>query len=137
MGLQFPVSPRTILLCDFDMGGAQPPEMIKKRPAVVLVGRLPRREGLVTVVPLSGTESDPRNEYHCRIEFDEPLPHPFPQTVWWAKADMTAAVSMRRLDLFRTARDHTGSRKYITSLKVSEEIFETIKAAVRKGFGFD
>jgi len=135
MALQFPVASKTILLCDFSMGGFKPPEMVKRRPAVVLVGRLPRRDGLVTVVPLSGTPSDPRNEYHCRIELDQPLPPPFSETVWWAKADMAVAVSAKRLDLFRTDRDQNGKRKYLSSLKVTDEVFETIRVAVRKGFG--
>lgn len=135
MPLQFPVSAKTILLCDFDMGGFKPPEMVKRRPVVVLVGRLPRRDGLITVVPLSGTESDPRNEYHCRIELPQPLPKPFAETVWWAKGDMAVAVGLKRLELFRTERDQTGRRKYLSDLKVMDDIFESIKAAVKRGFG--
>ena len=137
MALQYPVSPKTVLLCDFDMGGFRPPEMVKRRPAVVLVGRLPRRDNLVTVVPLSGTPSDPRNEYHCRIELEQELPFPFAETVWWAKADMTVAVTMKRLDLFRTDRDQHGRRKYLSDLKVPDAAFEAIRAAVRRGFGLD
>lgn len=133
MSLKLGVSPRTILLCDYDLGGFKPPEMVKKRPAVVLVGRLARRDGLHTVVPLSGTESS--ENYHCRIELSEPLPYPFSQTVWWAKADMTATVCFKRLDLFQTDRDQYGKRKYLTNIKVSQENFDTIKQAVRIALG--
>ncbi|MEX6723706.1 type II toxin-antitoxin system PemK/MazF family toxin [Parapedomonas caeni] len=135
MGLNFPVAPRTVLLCDYDMGGFRPPEMVKKRPAVVIMGRLPHRDNLHTVVPLSGTEADPRVRYHCRLAFDQPLPAPFAQQVWWAKADMVATVAMSRLDLFRTERDQFGKRKYLSGLKVTEAQFQQILEALRYALG--
>jgi mRNA interferase MazF len=135
MALKYVVSPKTILLCDYSMGGFRPPEMQKRRPAVVLVGRLPRRDNLVTVVPLSGTESDPRNLYHCRIELSSPLPEPFAETVWWAKCDMVATVGLVRCDLFQTARDQFGRRKYLTDMKVSGADFDKIQTAVKHGLG--
>lgn len=131
MPIQFAVKPKTILLCDYDLGGFRPPEMVKRRPAVVLVGLLPRRGNLHTVVPLSGTESDPRNRYHCRIDLEAPLPHPFAETAWWVKADMVATVGFDRLDLFRSARDQYGKRKYLNSIRVSDAQFEQIRQAVR------
>lgn len=133
--MQYPVKPRTILLCDFDAGGFRPPEMVKRRPAVVLVGALPGRNNLHSVVPLSGTESPANRRYHCRIELERPLPAPFDETVWWAKADMTATVSLDRLDLFQTKRDQYGKRKYLTDLKLDEAQFEAVKDAVRAAYG--
>lgn len=133
--MQYPVKPRTILLCNFDAGGFRPPEMVKLRPAVVLTGALPGRNNLHSVVPLSGTESPPDRRYHCRIELQQPLPEPFGETIWWAKADMTATVSLARLNLFQTKRDQYGKRKYLAGLKVTEEHFETIKDAVRAAYG--
>lgn len=135
MPLKYAVSPRTILLCDYNLGGFKKPEMVKRRPAVVLMGRLPRRDGLHTVVPLSGTPSDERNLYHCKIDLPQPLPEPFAETVWWVKADMVATVGFMRLDLFQTDRDNQGKRKYLTGLKVSEEQFQTIQTAVRYAIG--
>lgn len=135
MALKHPVAPRTILLCDYDLGGFRPPEMVKRRPAIVLVGRIPHRNNLHTVVPLSGTESN--EKYHCKIELDYPLPAPFAQTTWWVKADMIATVSFARLDLFRTNRDNNGNRKYLSGLKVSEENFILIKETVRIALGLD
>ncbi|WP_116969217.1 type II toxin-antitoxin system PemK/MazF family toxin [Blastomonas sp. UPD001] len=111
--------------------------MVKRRPAIVLVGRLPRRDLLHTIVPLSGTPSDERNDYHCRLELERPLPAPFDETVWWAKCDMLATVSLRRLDLFRTARDHEGKRQYLSDLRVSEEQFEVVRQAVRRALRLD
>ncbi len=108
--------------------------MVKRRPAIVLVGSLPGRNNLHTVVPLSGTESPPNRKYHCRLELAQPLPEPFAETVWWAKADMTATVSLTRLDLFQTARDQYGKRKYLSTLRIDEEQFELVKATVRNAF---
>jgi len=135
MPLKYPVVPRTILLCDYSLGGFRPPEMVKRRPAVVIAGRLPRRNNLHTVVPLSGTPSEERNLYHCRIELPQPLPAPYDETVWWVKADMLATVGFERLDLFRTERDQQGKRKYLTNLRVSEQQFEAIMVAVRHALG--
>ena len=120
------------MLCDYDAGGFRPPEMVKRRPVVVLVGALPKRGKLLSVVPLSGTPSDPSVSYHCRIELAQPLPPPYAETEWWVKADMVATVGFERLDLFRTGRDQFGRRKYMTDLRISAENFELIKAAVRR-----
>lgn len=133
--MKYPVRPRTILLCDYNAGGFRPPEMVKRRPAVVITGALPGRPNLHTVVPLSGTESPENRLYHCKIELPEPLPAPFSETVWWVKADMLATVSLDRLDLFQTARDQYGKRKYLSSLKVSDDQFEIIHTAVRHALG--
>jgi uncharacterized protein YifN (PemK superfamily) len=137
MAVKFVPPAKSILICDFSWGGFKSPEMVKRRPVVALTGRLPRRDNLVTVVPLSGTASDPRNKYHCRIELENDLPHPFPANVWWAKCDMVASVCLDRLDLFRTDRDHTGRRQYLTSLRVSDESFALIQETVRHALGLD
>jgi uncharacterized protein YifN (PemK superfamily) len=119
------------------MGGFQPPEMVKRRPAVVITGVLPGRNNLHTVVPLSGTPSGPEKLYHCKIELPQPLPRPFDETEWWVKADMIATVGLQRLDLFRTARDQYGRRKYLTNLRVSEQQFAQILDAVRHALGLN
>lgn len=133
--MQYPVKPKTILLCDYNAGGFRPPEMVKKRPAIVITGTLPGRNNLHTVVPLSGTESPATCRYQCRLEFETPLPHPFSQTVWWVKADMVATVGLERLDLFQTERDQYGKRKYLSSLRVSDEQFEAVKECLRHALG--
>jgi uncharacterized protein YifN (PemK superfamily) len=63
------------------------------------------------------------------------LPAPFDETVWWAKADMTATVSLDRLDLFQTKRDQYGKRKYLADLKLDEAQFDAVKDAVRAAYG--
>ena len=133
MPLQYSVAPGTILLCNYSTG-FQPPEMVKLRPAVVVSPRLPHRDRLCTVVPLSGTPSLLTVVYQCRIALEQPLPDPFPQSIWWVKADMIATVGFDRLDLFRTKRDQTGKRKYLQP-KVSKAILDEIYTAILHGLG--
>lgn len=109
--------------------------MVKKRPAIVLVGALPGRNNLHTVVPMSGTESEESKRYHCRVELDEALPPPFDERVWWIKADMVCTVGLDRLDLFQTTRDQYGKRKYLSNLRVSDQNFELVKETVRYALG--
>lgn len=118
------------------MGGFRAPEMVKRRPAVVLVGRLPRRDRLLTVVPLSGTEPHADCDYQCRLVLNQPLPHPFNgPLVWWAKADMLATVSFERLDLFRTERDQNDRRRYLTP-KITVDQFAEIQATILRALRF-
>jgi mRNA interferase MazF len=134
MGIKYPVGIRTILLCDYSRGGFQPPEMVKKRPAVVISPRLPHRDGLCTVIPLSAEEPNHRVDYVARIGFGEPLPHPFPYRVFWAKCDMIATVSFERLDLFHTERDQYGKRRYLHP-KMAAGDLALIRACVLKALG--
>lgn len=133
MPIQYPVSPGTILLCDYTTG-FQPPEMVKRRPAIVVSPRIPYRDRLCTVVPLSGTAPTHPVLYQCRLVLDQALPEPFAQTIWWAKADMMATVGFGRLDLFRTRRDQTGRRKYLQP-RLSKEQLEEIYGAVLSSLG--
>jgi mRNA interferase MazF len=131
MGIKFPVGVGTVLLCDYSRGGFQPPEMVKKRPAVVISPRLPYRDGLCTVIPLSQDEPDRELDYVARIEFREPLPDPFPYSVFWAKCDMVATVSFERLDLFHTSRDQGGKRKYLHPKMAPEDVSRVRKCVCR------
>jgi uncharacterized protein YifN (PemK superfamily) len=134
MGIKYPVGIGTVLLCDYSRGGFQPPEMVKKRPAIVISPRLPHRDGLCTVIPLSADEPDHPVDYVARIEFDEPLPYPFPYSVFWAKCDMIATVSFERLDLFHTERDQYGKRRYLHP-KMSAEELARVRVCVLKAIG--
>src|ERR1700681_4917614 len=100
MGIKFPVGVGTILLCDYSRGGFQPPEMVKKRPAVVVSPRLPHRNALCGVVPISGEPNAHATSYEIKLKFAPPLPYPFSYEFGWAKCDMVATVSFERLDLF-------------------------------------
>jgi uncharacterized protein YifN (PemK superfamily) len=85
-----------VLICDFD-SGFQPPEMVKKRPAVVVSVKASHGRKLCTVVPFSTTEANPPSAWH------HALPHvrvPGWQAagVIWAKCDMLTTVSFWRLN---------------------------------------
>ena len=135
MALMYAVPPGTILLCDYAKGGFQPPEMVKLRPAVVVSPRLPHRDGLCSVVPLSGSTDERRQlDYVVRLDLSVALPHPFPEKVFWAKCDLVATVGFERLNMFRTDRDHTGKRRYLQP-RLSAEDLGRVRAGVLYGLG--
>lgn len=134
MPIQHPVGAGTILLCDYGLGGFREPEMTKRRPAVVISPRLPHRDNLCAVVPLSGSEPARPVLYVVRLELACPLPEPFAQSVWWAKCDMIATVGFRRLDLFRTGRDQHGKRRYLQP-KLPSTDFARVQVGVLHGLG--
>ncbi|MDI3307691.1 MAG: type II toxin-antitoxin system PemK/MazF family toxin [Acetobacteraceae bacterium] len=133
MPIQFPVAPGTLLLCDYSTGFREP-EMVKRRPAVVISPRLPHRNGLCTVVPLSTTPPEQDVPYVCRLDLMVQLPEPFSARTVWAKADMMATVGFQRLDLFRTGRDQYGKRKYL-QLKLPAEDLTRVRNAVLHALG--
>lgn len=134
MGIKYSVGVGTVLLCDYSRGGFVPPEMVKKCPAVVISPRLPHRDGLCSVIPLSQTEPDHDVGYVVRIAFADPLPYPFPHSVFWAKCDMIATVSFDRLDLFQTARDQSGKRKYLHPKLTAEDV-SRVRTGVLRAIG--
>lgn len=85
-----------VLVCDFDTG-FQPPEMVKKRPVVVVSRKDTHNRRLCTVVPFSTTAPEPVHKWH------HPLPHvqvPGLKAIdtMWAKCDMVVTVSFERLN---------------------------------------
>jgi mRNA interferase MazF len=133
MAIQHQLPTGTIVRCDYSRGGFQPPEMVKVRPAIIVSPRLPHRDGLCTVVPISGDYIGRELPYVIRLEFDPPLPEPFSYRVCWAKCDMLATVGFKRLDMFHTAREF-GKRKYLQP-KLSPEDFTRIRGGVLNALG--
>lgn len=121
MPIQFDLPPGTLALCDYGTG-FRPPEMVKRRPVVIVSPRLTFRRGLATVVPLSTTPLEAPQPYHLALRLEAPLPPPFDAPEMWAKADMLATVSFERLDLFRTGRDQYGKRRYLKPRLSAEEL---------------
>jgi uncharacterized protein YifN (PemK superfamily) len=108
MPLNFHPAPGLILICDFTTG-FQPPEMVKKRPVVVISPR--RRNGqLVTVVPLSSVEPIPSEPWHHKLVDGT---YPLARSPMWAKCDMVQTVGTFRLDRVMT-KDINGKRAYMT-----------------------
>lgn len=96
--MALPYFPRRgeVLICDFD-SGFRPPEMVKRRPVVVLSVKESHSRRLCTVVPFSTTAPAPVCQWH----------HCLPQVTvpglvavgdMWAKCDMIATVSFDRLN---------------------------------------
>lgn len=132
MTLKYHPEPGTILICDF--AGMREPEMVKLLPVVVISPRLKHRTGLFTVAPLSTTPPDHAMDYHCEVKLDPPLPPPFDSPSVWVKADMIYNVCATRLELVRTARDHTGKRKYLQR-QIGQADLVRIRRAVLHGLG--
>lgn len=128
MAIQFALPVGTLVLCDYSRGGFQPPEMVKRRPAIIVSPRLPHRDGLCTIVPISGSFDGRALPYVVELNLAVALPDPFQHQKVWAKCDMLATVSFARLDMFRTERDHTGKRRYLKPRLTAEQL-----TAIRHG----
>lgn len=122
MALRYHPRLREILLCDYE--GFKVPEMVKRRPVVVVSPRLRRRDNLCAVVPLSTKEPNQIEDYHYRLEFDRPLPSPWGSPIVWVKADMLATVGLYRLHQIGTGRDQEGKRKYLRTRLTEDELAE-------------
>lgn len=123
----------TVLRCDYEPG-FRPPEMVKRRPVIVISPRLRHRDGLCTVVPLSSDEPRRMMPYHCTLRFDPLLPAPYDNPVHWVKADMIATVAFHRLSGLFHSRDQTGNRHYDVRVLSSEQLRE-VQACVLHALG--
>jgi len=118
-------------MCDYSRGFVKP-EMVKKRPAVIMTPSMARRPNLCAVVPLSTTEPETIMPYNMQITLPFALPHPFDSRDVWLKGDMINAVSFDRLDLFRIGKDHDGKRRYFTKA-LDSSILKEIQKCVLHG----
>ena len=107
--------------------------MTKRRPVIVVSPRLPHRDGLCTVVPLSSVAPHRFVKYVIPLLLNPPLPFPYAQEVAWAKCDMLATVSFARLDLF-TSRDDSGKRKFLKPV-ISKEDLLNVRLGIRFALG--
>lgn len=115
-----------VLVCDFH--GYRAPEIIKRRPIVVISPNHLHRPGLCTVVPLSTTPPVPLEGYHV------PLPAatvPGGERDCWAKCDLVATVCRDRLDRVRLGRG-----EYRIGY-VSTEVVNALRRAAALSFGVD
>ncbi|MDF3034440.1 MAG: hypothetical protein K0R76_1394 [Alphaproteobacteria bacterium] len=123
----------SILLCDFSQG-FQAPEMVKRRPVIIVSPRIKGRPGLCTIVALSATEPLPKMPYHALIDISPPLPKHFQSKGLWIKGDMVNAVAFHRLDFIRTGRGNDGKRDYYyTTIRKSQML--TVKECILNALG--
>ena len=133
MAIHFHPEQGTILVCDFR--GFVEPEMVKRRPVVVISPRLRNRSGLCTVVPLSTTQPAKVEPYHYRLHTAPCLPAPYVNSVHWVKADMLCTVSFERLFLMsHGTKDASGKRIYDQRVIDAADLLK-IHAAVLHGIG--
>lgn len=135
MPIQFHPKPGTILLCDFSTG-FMPPEMVKRRPVLVVSPTITGRPFLCTVVCLSTTTPTPQLPFHMKIRLPEPLPPNLSNENVWVKGDMIYAVSFKRLDFATTGKDRTGKRiRY--NKPISDEVLNDVRKRVSYGIGLE
>src|SRR5690606_8420269 len=101
MPLNFFPRAAQIYVCDFS--GFREPEMVKKRPVIVVSPRLPYRSHIVAIVPISLTEPKHDLPFCCRLSrnYHPDEPDDLPS---WAKCDMLMNVALHRLNAFKTGR---------------------------------
>jgi uncharacterized protein YifN (PemK superfamily) len=124
-GIQFHPKKGCILICDFK--GNILPEIVKKRPVVVVANQLQYRPRLAFIVPLSNTPPQNDVKYAVRLSHDYLSNDDTPM---WAKCDLLCSVSFSRLD-----RIKTGYRKYATPT-MSEEDFQKVLQGLHHIFNF-
>lgn len=113
--------------CDFE--GYKHPEIVKKRPVVVISPNSLTRPSLVTVIPLSTTPPNPVWPYHYLLPAN-----PFPKSTIdsWAKCDMIATVNVARLDRIQLVRRGPYETYY-----VGMDIVRELRRRAALSFGLD
>ena len=110
MAINFHSDQGAILICDFK--GFNAPEIVKRRPVIVVSPRLRLRGKLCSIVPLSTTPPPQIMPYHHKLYVNPELPEPYNANFHWVKADMIYTVSFERLYLLRDGKDNKGKRIY-------------------------
>lgn len=122
----------SIVTCDFT--GFRAPEMVKRRPVVVLSPKMRGREALCTVVPLSTTAPAPVQPYHSQIDIHPALPDRWESAGVWIKGDMLYTVGLDRLDFIRFGKDVNGKRVYYLR-SLSDENLRVVRSCVLRAMG--
>ena len=126
-------APGTIIRVDLSQG-FRPPEMCKRRPAVVISPALAGRGRLCAIVPLSTTPPRNPQAWHHEFTLDPPLPQPYDNPHMWAKCDMVQTVAFHRLRLLHAGKDEWGERIYDIRV-LDEDTLAAIRHGVRSALG--
>jgi mRNA interferase MazF len=139
MGIQYPPQIGSVLCCEFTAAkenstrGFLRPEMVKRRPVIVLATPSPR---LCIIVPTSTTEPKRIRAFHCKVIWNPPLPPPYHTSQYsWVKADHLYTVSFDRLDLLLAGKERSGKRIY-DYRTIDPGSMAQIQAAVLAGLGW-
>ncbi|WP_448212484.1 type II toxin-antitoxin system PemK/MazF family toxin [Colwellia sp. MEBiC06753] len=130
MGIKYSPKVGQILMCDFQ--GFKEPEMVKRRP-VLVIGTRPTGHGLVTVACLSTKKPEIIQPYHLLLESCHFPPHKFfDGKENWLKADMIYTVSFERLDLIKIGTDAKGRRLYFNQ-RLGKETMIQVRSCILHG----
>ena len=124
MPLTYHPAAGAIVICDFSVG-FRPPEIVKKRPVVVISPRR-RQSQLFTVIPLSSTAPITLMPWHYPIK---PGAYPPARGPMWAKADIIMTVALDRLDRVMM-RDEKGKRTYLNLTLNGADLADLHRAVV-------
>ena len=124
MAITFHPNPGTILECDYS--GMKEPEMVKKRPVLVISPRS-RIHGLVTVVAISTTAPHTLLPWHYSLILPKPLAPSWPECEVWIKGDMINTFRLARFDRFHTKTD--SGRKYYDR-RISDQELTAVRQCV-------
>lgn len=113
--------------------GFRPPEMVKRRPCIVLSPPILGRAQLCTIVPLSTTAPNPVHNHHLEITFTPPLPAPYESRRMWVKADIVLTVAFHRLRLMFVKSEN--GRSIYDRRVLDPLIFAQVQNCVRAGLG--
>ncbi len=116
-----------VLTCDFNTG-SKIPEMVKKRPVVVVSRRRRYNNRLCTVVPISRTKPNPVEPFHCQVP-EEVFSFWPSDTGHWVKCDMVNTVAYDRLDRLMVGKK--GGNRMRVDLVLPKEFIEKIQECVR------
>lgn len=128
MSINFIPRPRTVLICDYTTGFVVP-EMVKRRPVVVLSPVRHLHPGrLILIVPVSTGRPKIVESFHVHIRAGK-----YPFLTWradsWVKCDAIAAVALTRLSLPYIPRSQP------QSTLLSRSDFRTVQNAVLNALG--
>jgi|TARA_R110002051_G_scaffold314276_1_gene391171 mRNA interferase MazF len=125
-------APGTIVRVDLNEG-FRAPEMVKRRPCIVLSPHIKGRDRLCAIVPLSTLAPTTVHPHHMQVSFDPTLPAPYDSPHMWVKGDIVLTVAFHRLRLLFSGWEE-GQRVY--DVRVLEpDIFDQVKDCVRAGLG--
>lgn len=132
MAITFHPPAGQILMCDF--AGFKEPEMVKKRPVIVVTGQISGRGKLATIVPLSTAEPERIRAYHYKIPKESmPMLGHFQSKDSWVKGDMIYTVGFDRLSLIMLGkRGNDGKRLYFKE-KLSQAHISKIHQCILHG----
>lgn len=128
MALNFYPRAGQIFICDFS--GFKEPEMVKKRPVIVVSPRLPHRSQIVTVVPISLTQPVHDLPFCFRLSRNY-HPSEADDLPSWAKCDMLMNIALNRLEAFKIGR-----RQY-TYPELTPDDLKSVRHAILCGLGLD